>query len=835
MEKSVTPPIENMPIPRTLTPIENQSTLLPKKPDNTEKTNKDEKLIKYEKTKFKQRNLEHIQKLQAKKIKEEELEKEEKRKLEESREKVRKIVLARAEMLRKKTDPSIEKTSESNKGKLGNYFRSHYVSLLDTINKPGTSASQAKPEKIEKLPDLVKPSSKKEKNSEKEKKKMSKETADKLRERQEKYLQQLAEKKNTEKLKIEEIKEKKEKLEKKLTEEARLKMISAKTCDPPLKPTPHNEEIKEIQPNSIQKQAEIQKQHEDFIARNIAPKKPDVSGVTDLGIWKKKMKLEENIKVFIIMGGYPDIKKALKRRGWVENKQKRSPCFDFKWTLKVKHIEFPELQDFQIVNHFEKNTLITTKAGLCRNLRNLIWYSNVDIDTFYPRCFDLADPAELADFCEEFKTVKAECILKDFILGGPKSLEKIGEERLMVALNICEKRMRDIDDILDEPNPDLTLVTADEWEILGFDELSPDALAKKKHEAWFTKLMKKYDPIKIKHKKPKKKLESAKKEENLEIIKSIEDIKETKQKSEKTDEKTEDESEHTKLRTRILEVLAELRKKYPQFDLNGIRNVWIVKPAGMSRGRGIRIFNNLAEIVDYAQCREQQFIVQKYIENPMIILNRKYDIRQWVLITGWNTISIWFYSECYIRFGAIDYDATEITNRYMHLTNNSVTKHFSKNQTEEEIEGNMWDQDEYIEYIKKQYGNDQFTEKIQPMMKKIVKWSIDCIQETMIDRQKSCEILGYDFMVDENCNPWLIEINSSPAFDYSTPVTTRLVKQVSEDIVKVMVDYYGTNKKKRAGIDTGGFQLIHKGKKSVDGTIPLYGVNLICEVKKIKI
>jgi tubulin monoglycylase TTLL3/8 len=40
--------------------------------------------------------------------------------------------------------------------------------------------------------------------------------------------------------------------------------------------------------------------------------------------------------------------------------------------------------------------------------------------------------------------------------------------------------------------------------------------------------------------------------------------------------------------------------------------------------------------------------------------------------------------------------------------------------------------------------------------------------ENIKNRRNSFEFYGYDFLVDENCKPWLIEVNSSPAMDYST-------------------------------------------------------------------
>jgi len=50
-------------------------------------------------------------------------------------------------------------------------------------------------------------------------------------------------------------------------------------------------------------------------------------------------------------------------------------------------------------------------------------------------------------------------------------------------------------------------------------------------------------------------------------------------------------------------------------------------------------------------------------------------------------------------------------------------------------------------------------------------------------------------MVDQNFNIWLIEVNSSPAMDYSTKVTTRLVKMVLKDTLKVVLDWREAKKK----------------------------------------
>ena len=86
-------------------------------------------------------------------------------------------------------------------------------------------------------------------------------------------------------------------------------------------------------------------------------------------------------------------------------------------------------------------------------------------------------------------------------------------------------------------------------------------------------------------------------------------------------------------------------------SLNQIVNLYFILV--MSRGRGIHCFNNLYDIADYCLGRDVQFVVQKYIEHPLVIEGRKFDIRQWVLIQDFNPPKIWFYNECYLRFCAV--------------------------------------------------------------------------------------------------------------------------------------------------------------------------------------
>ena len=51
----------------------------------------------------------------------------------------------------------------------------------------------------------------------------------------------------------------------------------------------------------------------------------------------------------------------------------------------------------------------------------------------------------------------------------------------------------------------------------------------------------------------------------------------------------------------------------------------------------------------------------------------------------------------------------------------------------------------------------------------------------------------------------------SPAMDYSTKITERLVRLVLNDTIKVVIDQQFSKKKKKS--DTGMFSLLYNGEK----------------------
>lgn len=55
-------------------------------------------------------------------------------------------------------------------------------------------------------------------------------------------------------------------------------------------------------------------------------------------------------------------------------------------------------------------------------------------------------------------------------------------------------------------------------------------------------------------------------------------------------------------------------------------------------------------------------------------------------------------------------------------------------------------------------------------------------------RKHTFEMFGYDFILDEDFNVWLIEVNTNPCIEESSNLLKMLIPRMIEDMLRITVD-----------------------------------------------
>lgn len=100
--------------------------------------------------------------------------------------------------------------------------------------------------------------------------------------------------------------------------------------------------------------------------------------------------------------------------------------------------------------------------------------------------------------------------------------------------------------------------------------------------------------------------------------------------------------------------------------------IW--KPEASCQGRGIYMTRKIDDI-----SKEKIYVVQKYIKNPWLLNEYKFDLRIYVLVTCCDPLSVFLYKDGLARFATEKYKPVINTssrkkNNYMHLTNYAINK-----------------------------------------------------------------------------------------------------------------------------------------------------------------
>ncbi|XP_055448868.1 tubulin polyglutamylase TTLL5 isoform X8 [Psammomys obesus] len=222
------------------------------------------------------------------------------------------------------------------------------------------------------------------------------------------------------------------------------------------------------------------------------------------------------------------------------------------------------------------------------------------------------------------------------------------------------------------------------------------------------------------------------------------------------------------------------------------RGPWIVKPVASSRGRGVYLINNPNQI-----SLEENILVSRYINNPLLIDDFKFDVRLYVLVTSYDPLIIYLYEEGLARFATVRYDqgSKNIRNQFMHLTNYSVNKksgdYVSCDDPEVEDYGNKWSMSAMLRYLK-QEGKDTtaLMAHVEDLIIKTIisaELAIATACKTFVPHRSSCfELYGFDVLIDNTLKPWLLEVNLSPSLACDAPLDLKIKASMISDMFTVV-------------------------------------------------
>ena len=246
-------------------------------------------------------------------------------------------------------------------------------------------------------------------------------------------------------------------------------------------------------------------------------------------------------------------------------------------------------------------------------------------------------------------------------------------------------------------------------------------------------------------------------------------------------------------------------------------NYWIVKPPDLFQGMGIKVFKDFKEIKNHCQnlftgiekvtaeqedyCKKHNIelkptihksefiLIQKYLDSPLLYYGRKFDIRCYVLVD--YCFNVYMCREGHLKACSQKYDLNDL-NIFTHITNYSLQKRckdFAKYE-----QGNEISFKKFIELLDntskiKGRGKKIFN-KIYSKMKEEIQISMNAVGRRLkgVPKVLSFQIFGYDFIIDKDYNPWILEINDNPGLEISSELISHLIPRMVDDALRLTID-----------------------------------------------
>ncbi|XP_006871820.1 PREDICTED: protein polyglycylase TTLL10-like [Chrysochloris asiatica] len=269
------------------------------------------------------------------------------------------------------------------------------------------------------------------------------------------------------------------------------------------------------------------------------------------------------------------------------------------------------------------------------------------------------------------------------------------------------------------------------------------------------------------------------------------------------------------------------------FALFDETKTWICKPTASNQGKGIFLLRNRDDVAalqaktqsieDDPVYRKMPFrapqarIVQRYIQNPLLLDGKKFDVRSYLLIACATPYMVFFgHGYARLTLGLYDPNSSDLSG---HLTNQFMQKKSPLYVLLKE--DTVWSMDHLNRYINDKFRKTKglpkdwvfttFTKRMQQIMAHCflaVKSKLEC-------KLGFFDLIGCDFLIDENFKVWLLEMNSNPALHTNCEVLKEVIPGVVMETLDLALETFQKSlrgQKMLPLLSQRRFVLLHNGE-----------------------
>uniref|UniRef100_A0A3B5K0N4 Tubulin tyrosine ligase like 10 n=1 Tax=Takifugu rubripes TaxID=31033 RepID=A0A3B5K0N4_TAKRU len=236
--------------------------------------------------------------------------------------------------------------------------------------------------------------------------------------------------------------------------------------------------------------------------------------------------------------------------------------------------------------------------------------------------------------------------------------------------------------------------------------------------------------------------------------------------------------------------------------------MWICKPSGLNQGRGIFLLKSQEDIRAFRlklqnmedsqagrralQRQPQPYIVQQYIQNPLLLKGKKFDVRSYLLIACTSPFMV-FFRHGYVRLTCNLYDSSS-NDPSTHLTNQYVQK---KNPLYSQLkEDTVWSMESFNTYVNNKFRVakglpwDWVLGTFTKRMQQILTQCFFAVKSKLDRRLGFFDLIGCDFMVDTDFKVWLLEMNCNPALHTNCEVLKEVIPSTLVETLDLTLEIF---------------------------------------------